>query len=67
MRKEYRRQKARENFVNYICKTWRNKLGAMFLIATGLLGVVVVKDATALMFMMCFAIPMFFSRRNWFC
>lgn len=67
MRKEYRRQRAKERFAEYIIETWHNKLAAMFLLACGLLGVAIERDATALVFLMCFAVPMFFSRRDWFC
>lgn len=65
MRKEYRKQKAKERFFKYISKTWKNKLIAMAMICTGMLGVMVEKDATALVFMMFIAVPMFFSRRDW--
>ena len=66
MRKEYRKMKARQNFINYLRRTWKNKLGAIFMIICGMLGVVVEKDATALVFLLMFAVPMFFSKRSWF-
>lgn len=65
MRKEYRRQKAIKNFVKYMRRTWKNKLIAITAISAGMLGVVLEKDATALVFMMFFAVPMFFSSRDW--
>lgn len=65
MRKEYRKQKARKNFVKYISVTWKNKLLAIAMVCAGMLGVIIEKDATALVFMMFFAVPMFFSSRDW--
>lgn len=65
MRKEYRKQKARERFFRYIHTTWKNKLLAIAMVCAGTLGVVVEKDGTALVFMMMIAVPMFFSRRDW--
>lgn len=65
MRKEYRKQKARKNFVKYISRTWKNKLIAIAMICAGMAGVIIEKDATALVFMMFFAVPMFFSSRDW--
>lgn len=65
MRKEYRKQKARKNFVKYIRRTWKNKLIAIAAVSAGMLGVVLEKDATALVFMMFIAVPMFFSSRDW--
>lgn len=66
MRKEYRRNKAKEKFINYLCKTWKNKICAIAMIICGMLGIVIEKDATALVFMLLIAVPMFFSKRNWF-
>ena len=65
MRKEYRKQKAKERFFKYICRTWKNKLMAIAMVCAGMLGVVIEKDATALVFLMLIAVPMFFSRRDW--
>lgn len=66
MRKEYRRQKAMKKFIKYIRRTWKNKLGAIFMFISGMLGVWMLNDATALVSLMLFAVPMFFSSRDWF-
>lgn len=66
MRKEYRRQKAIRKFFNYMTTTWKNKLGAIFMFICGMLGVWVLNDATALVILMLFAVPMFFSSKDWF-
>lgn len=65
MRKEYRKQKARKNFVKYMRRTWKNKLIAIAIVCTGMAGVLLEQDATALVFMMFIAVPMFFSSRDW--
>ena len=65
MRKEYRRNKAKENFINYIHKTWKNKLCAVAMFMTGVLGVVVVKEAVAV-FLVLFALPLFFTKKQRF-
>ena len=65
MRKEYRRQKAMERFFKYMRRTWKNKLIAIAIVCAGMLGVAVEKDGTALVLMLFFAVPMFFSRRDW--
>lgn len=46
-------------------KTWKNKLCAVVLLACGYLGVLIEKDATALVFLAMFAVPLFFAKENW--
>lgn len=65
MRKEYRKQKAKQKFIKYLRKTWKNKVIAIAMILCGMLGVWVLEDATALVFILFIAIPMFFSRKDW--
>jgi hypothetical protein len=65
MRREYRRQKANERFFNYLYKTWKNKVMAIAMMICGALGLLVVDDATALVFISFIAVPMFFSSKRW--
>lgn len=46
-------------------KTWKNKLSAIVLLACGYVGIPLENDATALVFMAMFAIPLFFAKENW--
>ena len=46
-------------------KTWKNKLYALVLLALGYLSVLVENDATVLVFLAMFAIPLFFAKENW--
>lgn len=47
-------------------KLLMNKLCALVLIGIGALPVFIEKDATVLVLFLFFAIPMFFSKENWF-
>lgn len=46
-------------------KTLKNKLCAITLMGAGLVPVFLMKDLTALVFLGCFAVPMFFAKENW--
>lgn len=48
-------------------KTLENKICASLLISAGLVPTILVDDATALVFFAMFAVPMFFSKKSWFC
>lgn len=51
-------------FVRHILRTWKQKLYAIGMVALGVLATVLCDgDATLLVLMLCFAVPMFFSRR----
>lgn len=65
MRNDYRRQTNAVRFVNYLYKTWRNKVTAMVMVAIGMTGLMMDKDATLLVIMSLIAVPMFFSNKNW--
>lgn len=65
MRKEYRRQKAKERFIKYMRRTWKNKLLAIGAVCCTIPCVVIEHDVTATFLALFFAIPMFFSRRDW--
>lgn len=49
----------------YWIRTWKNKVIAIALLLLGTVPVFMDQDATALVLMACFAVPMFFSRENW--
>lgn len=44
----------------------QNKLGALVLIGIGALAAFIEDDATALVLFLFFAVPMFFSKKDWF-
>lgn len=46
-------------------KTLKNKVCAIALVLLAMIPVIVVNDATALVFVSFFAIPMFFAKKNW--
>lgn len=48
-------------------KTFENKVYASLLMLGGTIPVLIDGDATALIFFGCFAVPMFFSKKSWFC
>lgn len=52
-------------FVEYLQRTWKNKITAIVLILGGMLPVALDGDGTALLFFGCIAIPMFFAKKNW--
>ena len=47
-----------------IKKTWKNKLAALGLALVGYLSMLPEKDATAFVFLLMFAIPLFFAKEN---
>lgn len=49
-----------KKIINYFKKTWKNKLAAIVLLAIGWLMVWLEKDATVLVMLSIFAIPLFF-------
>ncbi len=64
MRTEYRKQKAKAKFVDYLHKTWKNKLCAIAMIMAGILGVVVCENALALALFLFIGIPLFFTKKK---
>lgn len=66
MRTEYRKQKARAKFIDYLCTTWKNKLAAIAMVMAGVLGAVYCEDGTALVLFLIIGIPMFFTKKNCF-
>ena len=53
-------------FVKYIIRTYRNKLAALVMVAAGVLVAKLTDDATFLVFVMMFGIPLFISKEDWF-
>lgn len=42
-----------------------NKLSAIAMLGCGYVGVLIENDATALVFLAMFAVPLFFAKENW--
>lgn len=56
--------KTARKIARYIKETYVNKLMAMLLLIIGCLPLWIDNDATLLIFMSIFAVPLFFARRN---
>lgn len=52
-------------FVKYIRRTFKNKVVALAMIGLGVASRMLSDDATFLVFMLIFAIPLFFARKNY--
>ena len=50
--------------IKYLRRTWKNKLAALGLIQVGYWSIRIDNDATAFVFFLFFAIPLFFARKN---
>lgn len=50
--------------IQYLRRTWKNKAVALATAFFGYLTIGIDNDATFFVFTLCFAIPMFFARRN---
>lgn len=50
--------------IKYLRRTWKNKLAALGLAVVGYWSIGIDNDATAFVFFLFFAIPLFFARRN---
>ena len=46
-------------------KTLKNKILAVILVILGAIPMIIDKDATMLVFVLCFVVPVFFSKENW--
>lgn len=66
MRKEYRRNKAKTKFVNYMYKTWKNKLCAIVLFTAGMLGAIVNGEGLLFILLSILAGPMFLAKNDRF-
>lgn len=55
---------AKVRIINYIRRTWKNKICAIALILGGIVPMILENDGTALVMMLMFAIPLFFSKKN---
>lgn len=49
----------------YLRRTWKNKAVSLALALVGYLSIGIDNDATAFVFLMLFAIPLFFAKRNY--
>ena len=59
--------KQKRSFANYMRETWVNKLIAVGLFILGYLSTLMEGDGTAFVFILLFAIPLFFAKDNWIC
>lgn len=48
--------------IKYLRRTWKTKLGALALMGVGYWSIDIDNDATAFVFLMLIAIPMFFAK-----
>lgn len=51
-------------FVKYIRRTYKNKLCALVLLVTAVLGITALQDGTALVLFIVFGLPLFFAKHN---
>lgn len=59
-----RKTRHTRTFTEYIYETYKNKLVAIALIILGMVPVMLDGDATALMLLGFFAVPLFFTNKN---
>ena len=50
--------------IKYLKRTWKNKAVALVAALAGYMTIGIDNDGTFFAFTLCFAIPMFFARRN---
>ena len=50
--------------IKYLRRTWKNKVAALALAFIGYLSTFIDGDATAFVFLLLIAVPLFFARRN---
>lgn len=60
-----KKERDRARFVRYMKRTIGNKICAIAMIAAGGLVTMLSGDATALVFLLMFAVPMFFAWEQW--
>lgn len=53
-----------KRFMKHLKNTWKNKLVSIALIIIGYLSTLPEKDGTAFVFILMFAIPLFFAKNN---
>lgn len=51
--------------IKYLIRTWKNKVAALALAFVGYWSMFILDDATAFLFLMLIAIPLFFARSNY--
>ena len=52
-------------FLLYMIATWKQKLGALLVMACGLVPYIIDGDATAFVFVSFLAVPAFFAKTDW--
>ena len=50
--------------IKYLRRTWKNKAAALAVALVGYLSTFIDGDATGFVFLMLFAVPLFFTRKN---
>ena len=66
MRKEYRRNKAKAEFDEYLLRTWKNKLCAMTMFMAGLIGAIFNGEGLLFILLSILAWPMFLTKNDRF-
>ena len=64
-REDRKKERDRARFKRYIRRTLPNKICAIAMIAIGVFGTMLSGDATALVFLLMFAVPLFFAWDRW--
>lgn len=54
-------------FIDYIRRTFKNKLCAILMLIVGMLTANVSGDSTFLILMLLIGVPLFFANKDWFC
>lgn len=55
-----------KRFVNYMRRTFKNKLLAIALLVVGIVSAALSKDGTFLVFVLMISLPLFVSKKDWF-
>lgn len=53
-------------FIRHMQATYKNKLAALAMVIIGIASAKMSGDATFMMFVLAFGLPLFFSKRDWF-
>lgn len=59
------KQNTYKTFRRYIRRTYKNKLCAISLFIIGLVPMYIINDATVMVLMLIFGVPLFFAKRNY--
>lgn len=50
---------------DYLKRTWKNKIVSVMLAAVGYASTLIENDGTAFLFLLMFAVPLFFAKKNY--